>query len=63
MLRGFKNYENLSKSSLIKEINKIKLSEEPKKTAFKKHSKTFRLKKDIIKKERGNIEFKLRKEG
>ena len=68
MLRGVKNYENLSKSSLIKEINKIKLSEEPKKTTFKKHpkkviKKSFRRKKDIIKKERGSIEFKLRKEG
>ena len=50
MLRGVKNYENLSKSCLIKEINKIKISEEPKKTAFKKHRKKnirkcFRLKK------------------
>ena len=39
MLRGVKNYENLSKSSLIQEINKIKISEEPKKTTFKKHLK------------------------
>ena len=31
MLRDVKNYENLSKSSLTKEINKIKLSEESKK--------------------------------
>ena len=35
MLRSVENYEILSKSSLIKEINKIKLSEEPKNTIFK----------------------------
>ena len=68
MLRSVKNYENLSKSSLIKAINKLKLPEEQKKIAFKKYPKkdtrkSFRLKKDIIKKERGNVEFKLRKEG
>ena len=66
MLRGVKNYENLSKSSLIIEINKIELSEEPKKIKkFPKKDtrKIFRLKKDIIKKERGNVKFKLRKEG
>ena len=39
MLRGVKSYENLTKSSLIKEINKIKLSEQPKKIIFKKHPK------------------------
>ena len=68
MLRGVKNYDDLSKSSLIKEINKIKLSKEPKKIIFKKNPKkdirkSFKLKKDSIKKERGNVEFKLRKEG
>ena len=41
MLSGVKNYENLSKSSLIKEINEIKLSEEPKKIVFKKHPKKY----------------------
>ena len=66
VLRGVKNYENLSKSSLIKQINKIELSEESKK--IKKNpeidtKKSFRLKKDNIKNKRGNIEFKLRKEG
>ena len=35
MLRIVKNYENLSKSSLIKEINKIKLSEEQKRLNLK----------------------------
>ena len=48
MLRGVKNYENLSKSSLIKEINKIKLSEEPKKHLKKYSKKSFRVKKSVL---------------
>ena len=34
--RGVKDYENLSKSRVIKEINKLKRSEGPKKTIFEK---------------------------
>ena len=34
--RSVKNYENLSKSELIKEINKLEPEKEPKKTSFGK---------------------------
>ena len=34
--RGVKNYENLSRSELIKEINKLKPAKGPEKTGFEK---------------------------
>ena len=61
--RGVKNYENLSKSRLIREINKLKPSKGLKKVisskiaTFKKYPKSFRLKK-----EKGSVKFKSKKE-
>ena len=37
--RGVKNYENLSRSELIKEINKLKPEKEPKNIVFEKYPK------------------------
>ena len=47
--RGVKNYENLSKSELIKEINKLKPAKAPKKTGSEKILSDGYAKKDELK--------------
>ena len=42
--RGVKNHENLLKSKLIKEINKLKPAKEPKSIVFEKYPKKDELK-------------------
>ena len=59
--RGVKDYENHSKSRLIKEINKLKPSEGPKKTGFEKILSEGYAKKDELKrkeKKKRSVEFK-----
>ena len=55
--RGVKNYENLSKSELIKEINKLKPAKEPKNIVFEKYPKKDELKRKDIRKS-----FRVKKE-
>ena len=77
--RGVKNYENLPKSELIKEINKLKPAKGPKKITFEKYNsddpelkrkdlrKCFRVEKenkDIVWKEKRRVEkIRPKKEG
>ena len=74
--RGVKNYENISKSRLIKEIKKLKPSKRSQKIVFGKYTKkddnfelkrkdirkSFRSKKDILRKEKRSVEFKPKKQ-
>ena len=48
--RGVKNYENLSKSELIKEISKLKPAKEPNNIVFEKYAKKDALKRKEIRK-------------
>ena len=55
--RGVKNYQNLSKSELIKEINKLKPAKETKNIVFEKYPKKDELKRKNIRKS-----FRVKKE-
>ena len=55
--RGVKNYENLSKSGLIKGINKLKPAKEPENIVFEKYPKKDELKRKDIRKN-----FRVKKE-
>ena len=60
--RGVKNYENLSKSELIKEINKLKPSKESKKNDFEEILFEGYVKKDELKRKDIRKSFRLKKE-
>ena len=55
--RGVKNYENLSKSELIKEISKLKPAKEPNNIVFEKYAK-----KDALKRKEIRKSFRVKKE-